>query len=184
MHDISISYNKYKFLGNEFLTWLWYLIENDINIKSMAEDELAKAEIECNAIVFEIGNCIALENSLGDESVEKISIKGDDAGLEEGKTALKKGAVVTDMNLALRIDDNEWRFNIKGESMEITSLKTPVAGKIENEDDTEGAVLEKVFLYNRVFEIIDILFYIFIKKRLSKQWKTVDITGIRAWVEL
>lgn len=184
MKDISISYNKYKFLGNEFLTWLWYLIENDINIKKMVESELEKAGVECNSVVFEIGNCIALENSPGDESVEKISIKGDDAGLEEGKTALKKGAVVTDMNLIMHIDDNEWRFNIKGESMEITSLKTPVAGKVEGEEDTEGAVLEKVFLYNRLFEVIDILFHNFIKKRISEDWKKVDITDIREWAEL
>ncbi|MBF0209655.1 MAG: hypothetical protein HQK64_09975 [Desulfamplus sp.] len=183
MYDISVSYNKYKFLGNEFLTWLWYLIENDINIKKMAEAQLDQAQIECNSIVFEIGNCIALENSLGDDSIEKISIKGDDAGLEEGKTALKKGAVVTDMNLVLRVDDNEWRFNLKGESLELTSLKTPVTGKVTGEDDTEGAVLEKVFLYNMVFEVIDILFYIFIKKRASNEWKTVDISEIQEWVE-
>lgn len=177
MRDISVTYNKYKFLGNEFLTWLWYLIENDINIKDMTQ-------VECNTLRFEMGNCMALENSLGEESTEKISIKGDDAGLEEGRTALKKGAVVTDMNLSLKIDENEWKFNIKGESMDITSLKTPASGKVENEDDIEGAVLEKIYLYNTVFEVIDTLFHNFIKKRISETWKTVDIPAIREWVEL
>ncbi|MBF0574239.1 MAG: hypothetical protein HQK69_10880 [Desulfamplus sp.] len=184
MNDISVSYNKYKFLGNEFLTWLWYLIENDINIRKIAESEFKKAGIECESIVFEIGNCIALENALGDDSVEKISIKGDAPGLEEGKTALKKGAVVTDMNLVLHVDEDEWKFNIKGESMEITSLKIPVSGKVEGDDDIEGAVLEKVFLYNKIFEIVDTLFHFFIKKRVSKEWKTVDINGMKEWVEL
>jgi len=177
MHDISVTYNKYKFLGNEFLTWLWYLIENDINIKDMTT-------IECNSLRFEMGNCMALENSLGDESSEKISIKGDDAGLEEGRTALKKGAVVTDMNLSLKIDENEWKFNIKGESMDITSLKTPASGRVESEEDLEGAVLEKIYLYNTLFEVIDTLFYNFVKKRISETWKTVDIPAIREWVEL
>jgi len=27
--DVSVSYNRYKFLGHEFLTWLWFAIEND-----------------------------------------------------------------------------------------------------------------------------------------------------------
>ncbi|MBF0203128.1 MAG: hypothetical protein HQK67_02190 [Desulfamplus sp.] len=58
------------------------------------------------------------------------------------------------------------------------------AGKIENEDDVEGAVLEKIFLYNRVFEVIDTLFYNFIKKRISKTWKTIDIAAINEWIEL
>ena len=74
MLDIAVAYNKYKFLGNEFLTWLWYVIENEISI-----NELTK--IKDKQIVLKIGNSIVLENSLGDDAKEKISIKGDDAGL-------------------------------------------------------------------------------------------------------
>lgn len=29
MLDVSVSYDRYKFLGYEFLTWLWFLIEKD-----------------------------------------------------------------------------------------------------------------------------------------------------------
>ena len=29
MLDIAVAYNRYKFLGNEFLTWLWFMIETD-----------------------------------------------------------------------------------------------------------------------------------------------------------
>ena len=94
MLDIAVAYNKYKFLGNEFLTWLWYVIENEISI-----NELTK--IKDKQIVLKIGNSIVLENSLGDDAKEKISIKGDDAGLEEGTMALKKGGVVTEINLKI-----------------------------------------------------------------------------------
>lgn len=181
MLDITVSYDKYKFLGNEFLTWLWYLIEIDANIKDIIKD---MTQMECSSLVFEIGNCVALENSLGDDSVEKVSIRGDDAGLEEGRTALKKGGVITDINLVMYMDDNEWKFSIKGESMNITSLKSPAAAKVENEDEMEGAVLEKIYLCNTVFEVIDTLFRIFIKKRISEEWKTVYIPAIREWAAL
>ncbi len=177
MLDIAVSYNKYKFLGDEFLTWVWYLVENNINIKTMVD-------MECNKISLELGNSIVLENSLGDESSEKISIKGDDAGLEEGTTALRKGAVVTDINLILIVDESEWRFSIKGESMNITSLKTPATGNIESQDDIEGAVLEKIELYAIPFKIIDSLFDNFIKKRVSDQWKDVEIPAMRQWIAL
>lgn len=177
MLDIAVSYNKYKFLGDEFLTWIWYLVENNINIKTMTA-------MECNTISLELGNSIVLENSLGDASSEKISIKGDDAGLEEGTTALRKGAVVTDMNLILTIDENQWRFSIKGESMNITGLKTPATGNIENQDDIEGAVLEKIELYYIPFRVIDSLFDNFIKKRVSDQWKDIEIPAMREWIAL
>ena len=177
MLDIAVSYNKYKFLGDEFLTWVWYLVENDIDIKNMVD-------VECNKISLELGNSIVLENSLGNESSEKISIKGDDAGLEEGTTALRKGAVVTDMNLILTVNENEWRFSIKGESMNITNLKTPATANIESQDDIEGAVLEKIELYSIPFKVIDTLFDNFIKKRVSDQWKNIEIPAMRQWIAL
>ncbi|MFO7885266.1 MAG: hypothetical protein R6U68_10615 [Desulfobacteraceae bacterium] len=177
MLDISISYDKYKFLGNEFLTWLWYVIENNINISELIENKTEN-------IIFETGNSIVLENSLGDDSTEKISIKGDDAGLEEGATALKKGAVVTDINLVMKIDQNEFKFTIKGESMNITGLKTPSAGKIDKDDSIEGALLEKAYLCSSVFQIIDKLFIVFIKKRISEDWKNSELVKIRNWVKL
>jgi hypothetical protein len=177
MLDIAVSYDKYQFLGNEFLTWLWYLIETDADFRSLSQTE-------CASLQFEVGNAITLENSLGEESVEKISIRGDDAGLEEGRYALKKGAVLTDINLIMRKDENEWRFNIRGESMNITALKTPATERVESEDEIEGAVLEKIYLYEAVFEVIDTLFHCFIKKRISETWQTVDIPAIRQWVSL
>lgn len=177
MLDIAVAYNKYKFLGNEFLTWLWYVVENDISISELTG-------IKDKKITMEIGNSIVLENALGDDSKEKISIKGDHAGLEEGTTALKKGAVVTDINLILRIDDGEYRFTIKGESMNITGLKTPAAGKMEQEDQIEGAILEKTYLCNSLLEIIDTLYIAYIKKRISDTWTNQELPAMREWIKL
>lgn len=175
MLDIAVAYNKYNYLGNEFLTWLWYVIENDIDLSELAG--LKDKKLTCD-----IGNSLVLENSLGDNSREKISIKGDDAGLEEGTTALQKGALVTELNLILTIEDNEFRFTIKGESMNISGLKTPQAGNTETSDEVEGAVLEKQFLLSMVFNVIDTLFQKFVTKRGTEEWKTTDIQRIRSWI--
>ncbi len=174
MLDIATGYNKYKFLGNDFLTWLWYLIENDIKIKELINSEY-------NIITFQIGNSIVLENSLGDKLKEKISIKGDEAGLEEGKTALKKGAVVTSINLILEIDNEEYKFSIKGESLNITGFKTP-SFKTENNEEIEGAILEKAFFCEKIYTFIDTLFSKFIEKRSTNAFKDKDIHEIRKWI--
>jgi len=42
--------------------------------------------------------------------VETVTIKGDDAGLEEGLLALRKGAVVSEINLAYKSGEQEWSF--------------------------------------------------------------------------
>ncbi|WP_320043411.1 hypothetical protein [uncultured Desulfobacter sp.] len=175
MLDIATAYNKYGFLGNEFLTWIWYLVETEQDITALSNSE--------NPVTFEIGNSISLENNLGDKSKEKITIKGDQAGLEEGTTALKKGAWVTDMNLICRIGEEEYKFSIKGESFNITGLKPPAIDTSASEDEIEGLVIEKTFLIMKVINVIDTLFLKFIEKRISETWQTSDLKAIRDWIQ-
>ena len=172
MLDIAVAYNRFKFLGDEFLTWLWFTIENDPDsLKNLSPELLS----------LEIGNRIVLENRRH-QTVESITIKGDYANLEEGILALRKGAVVIELNLCLKSGDQEWRFTIKGESLNLSSFKTPFAGPIETAEDVEGAVLEKVYLYDRAIQLVDNLFKNFIKVRVSSQWETDVIPLIRTWI--
>lgn len=172
MLDVSVSYNRYKFLGYEFLTWLWFAIEKD-------QDNIRKLEQEITSL--EIGNRIVLENRKKD-AVESITIKGDDAGLEEGILALKKGAGVTEINLSYKAGDQEWRFTIKAESLNILSLKPPYTGPIESQEDLEGAVLEKIYLYDRAIQLTDNLFKQFIKLRVSDDWNKKIVSRVKKWI--
>ncbi|MFH2011970.1 MAG: hypothetical protein ABIJ37_04580 [Pseudomonadota bacterium] len=172
MLDISIAYNRYKFLGYEFLTWLWYLIE---------KEQRTINEIVKEPIFLEIGNRIVLEN-LRKEVLESVTIRGDDAGLEEGIMALRKGAVVTEINLIYKDNDFESNFTIKGESLDISGLRVPKPGYVESRKDLEGAVIEKAYLCNRVLQLIDNLFKQFIRLRNSKDWVSKVVPHIRQWI--
>jgi hypothetical protein len=172
MLDVAIAYNRYRFLGNEFLTWLWYTLEN-------RSAQLAKIDADLSAL--EIGNRMVLENRRS-EGVETITIKGDDAGLEEGLLALRKGALVTEMNLIYRSGDNTWQFNIKGESLNLSSFKTPETAGTQTKEDIEGAVLEKIFLYEKVILFIEGAFRHFVRLRISENWDKNNITHIKQWI--
>lgn len=172
MLDISFAYSRYKFLGNEFLTWLWFIIEQD-------SEKLE--QIEKDLVFLHIGNRIVLANKIND-AVETITILGDDAGLEEGILSLGKGAVVTEINLLYKSGDNEWRFTIKGESMNISNLKIPETAIVESSEDIEGMVLEKAYLYEKVTKLIDNLFNEFIKLRVSGKWSESIVPEIRKWI--
>ena len=174
MLDIATAYNKYKFLGNDFLTWIWFLIETDQDITSLLDSK--------DKVILEVGNSIVLENKLGDKSKEKISIKGDQAGLEEGTTALKKGAFVTQLNLLCKINDDEYKFTIKGESLNLTSLKTPKIDLSKEEDEIEGLVLEKSFFCFKIFEVIDTLFLKYIDKRTKDESNSKGLQDIKTWI--
>ena len=172
MLDVAIAYNRYRFLGNEFLTWLWYTLENR---------SAQLLEIDPDLSTLEIGNRMVLENRRS-EGLETITIKGDDAGLEEGLLALKKGALVTEMNLIYRSGDNTWQFNLKGESLNISSFKTPETAVTQTKEDIEGAVLEKIFLYEKVILFIEGAFRHFVRLRIKKDWEKKMITQMKQWI--
>ncbi len=169
MLDASISYYRFAFLGCEFLTWVWYSVSSsDMNKFLKKGDSL------------EIGNKIVLERKLHD-SFEKITIKGKDADLEEGIISLKKGAVVKEINLLYKSGEKEWFFTVTGENLSLSNIKTPDIGFIETKKDIDGFATEKIFLFNVICFLIDDLFKIFIKLRVSDKWPPV-ISDIKKWI--
>ncbi len=172
MLDIAVAYNRYTFLGYEFLTWLWFVVERDHDLPAALEPDLT---------TLAIGNRVVLENRI-QEAVESITIKGDDAGLEEGLLALRKGAVVTELNLVYKIGEQEWRLTVKGKSFNIANLKTPETGAIETREDIEGFLLEKAYLYEKAVGLIDRLYQGFIRSRLSADWNERVLPRIKQWI--
>jgi hypothetical protein len=172
MLDVSVSYNRYKFLGYEYLTWLWFVID---------QDQAKIARLEPGPVSIEIGNRIVFENKKRDV-VESITIKGDDAGLEEGMVALRKGALVTELNLLLKADEQQWQFTLKGESLHFVSFKNTPTGPVESREDLEGAVLEKAYLCEKAIECMDKLFKQFITLRVSEDWSKKFVPRVRKWM--
>jgi hypothetical protein len=66
--------------------------------------------------------------------------------------------------------------------MNISSLKTPETAHLENKEDMEGAILEKIFLYQYITDIIDYLFQKFVHLRTSDQWQREALPNIVKWI--
>ncbi len=171
MLDIAVAYNRYRFLGNQFLTWIWFIIENDPHSIQQCDPELAG---------LEVGNRMVLENRLANGK-ETISIKGDAAGLEEGLLALNKGAEVTEINLIYKSGASQWQFSIKGESLNFSGLKLPESGSMESADDLEAVVLDKLYLYEKPCILVEKLYGHYLKLRLSDQWQHRTLSEIKKW---
>ena len=173
MIDVATAYNRYKFLGEEFLTWLWYVIENNQNLIK---------DFDRDFVGLEIGDRIVFENRRK-ESPERITIKGEGAGLEEGILALKNGALVTELNMIYRSAELVWQFTLKGESLNISSLTIPNTELPQSDEDLEGFVLEKLFFYDKLLKFLKNLFARFVKLRISNDWQSKDIAAIRNWIQ-
>lgn len=171
MMDVAVAYNRFKFLGEEFLTWLWFVIEKDPVILKKADPDLTS---------LEIGNRIVLEKR-HKRSVERITIKGENAGLEEAMLALQKGALVAELNLVYRSGEQKWQFTIKAESLNLSSFKIPKTAAPESPEEMEGFILEKIFLYDKILQFLDKLYKTFIKYRVATRWQKRDISLIKNW---
>ncbi|MBW1890888.1 MAG: hypothetical protein JRI93_10265 [Deltaproteobacteria bacterium] len=171
MLDIATAYNRYKFLGYEFLTWLWFAIERNPGLLKSENGDFG---------AINVGNRIVLENFTRDKT-ESITIKGDDPNLDAALLSLKNGALVTEINLVFKSNDHEWQFTLKGESFSITNLKTPQRGPVDTIEDTEGAVLEQAYLLDQLLQYQDSLFKTFIHLRVSPEWQTKSIPELKSW---
>ncbi|MGD8522777.1 MAG: hypothetical protein PVF56_16635 [Desulfobacterales bacterium] len=172
MLDVAVAYNRYKFLGEEFLTWLWFQIDTNQPFFKTFDHEITS---------FHIGKRIVLENRKT-ETLERITIKGDDAGFEEGILALRKGALVTELNLALHANNQEWKFTIKGESLNLSSVTTPKTGQPETTEDLEGFVIEKAYHYDKIINFLGKTYSNYINLRISDSWKKRGADQIREWI--
>jgi hypothetical protein len=172
MLDVSVTYNRFKFLGHQYLTWLWHIIDT-----GMYRDFFDTKE----KIILTVGNRIVLENRRF-KDIETVTISGDLADLTEGKVALKKGALVSEMNIKIEKDGQPWALTLKGESLSFVNLKTPVVGQSQIPEDLDGAVLEKIYLFETAIQIMDTVYRSFIKQRLGNDWEG-KITGrIKKWI--
>lgn len=170
MLDLSLAYHKYSFLGCDFLLWLWF-----------CTSESGSYNLFNNKSEFiEIGNKIVLERKKNN-SFEKITIKGEEADLEEAMISLKKGAIVKELNLLYKKEDKEWSFTLTGESLNFSNLKIPDIGFIESKKDIEGFVIEKLYLYTSIYSLIDNLYKKYILLRISDDWKKLSI-DVKKWI--
>ena len=103
--------------------------------------------------------------------------------MEEGILTLKKGALVAEFNLVYKSAELSWQFWLKGESLNFSGLNMPDTGAPESEEDLEGAVLEKIYLYEKLVKVFENIYNHFIKLRLSDTWNTKTIPEIGTWIK-
>ena len=176
MHlDIATAYNKYQFLGYEFLLWLWYASENEADVISRF------AGVD-HPIEVTVGNSITIEIQ-GAGYPEKLTIKGEDAGFEEAFLAIDKGGSIVQTNLIFKINDQEFHFDFKGDDFSVRNLKCqPATTAPTAADEIEGALLEKWFLNSLVFNSLDLLYDHFITIRLANGLGKDLVSKINHWV--
>ena len=164
-----------RFLGQEFLTWLWYKSDErggTIFLPS-AGDIL---------LVFE--KHLLLEYGEG-ESFEKLICQGLQAELQEARTGLAMGKKLEQARILLRRGDYEWKFTLKGSMLEYRSVRLPkTMSQAEESEDAaavEAKLLDRIGLIDELVRTIDELFRMFLVLRTGSDWPR-ELGHIREWI--
>ena len=173
MLDLSVSYNRYKFLGREFLTWLLFGMENDPSMVALSGEFKG---------ILAVGNRIVFENNRNDR-VEQVIIKGEDADLSEGMLALRKGALVSELSVVYTQGEHQWSFQLKGESLAPSGIVPPQPAVVETSEDVEGAVFDRMAMLERAANAIDALYARFMGFRIGSEWTMTVVPAMKDWIK-
>lgn len=163
-----------RFLGQEFLTWLWFKSDE----RGGSIDVPTHGDIQ---VLFE--RHLLLEYADGD-LLEKVICQGPQAELQEARTGLAVGKKLEQARMIVRLGDHEWRLTIKGSMLEYRSVRPPkTMSQSEESNDPaaqEGLLLDRIGLFETLARILDDLFRMYLEVRVSADWPA-ELEHIRAW---
>lgn len=173
--DLVDLIEEKRFLGQEFLTWLWYKSE---------ERGGAIALPTTGDVVVYFEQHMLLESGEG-ESHEKVICQGQQSELKEAKTGLAMGKKLEQGRLRLTRDDHEWRLSLSGGLMQFRSVRVPKTlnqgEEAGDEAGREGQLLDRIGLLETAIRTVDELFRLYLSIRLSPEWPT-EKDRISSWI--
>lgn len=165
--DIINRINSTRYLGREFLTWLWFRSSAQNGIFEMSDGPL---EVWFDAkLTLEAGGDVKESNVVKAENPTETS---------EAHAALLTGKLVSDARLRLVSGQKQWTVSIKGDTMALSGIKIPAL--LSREDDDQ--LYERFMLIEEVEDTIAGLYQQFMELRLDDDAWRPEVQAIRAWV--
>ena len=174
--DLVDLITEKRFIGQEFLTWLWW----------KSEERGGSVELEGQGdivVVFE--KHMLLEYGEADYN-ERLVCSGLQTELKEARTGLRTGKKLEQARLQIIKDEMEYNLTLGATSFEFRNVKLPKTEGADASTDSadaemEGAVLERIYLFEELVKIVNDLLLMFVEARTSETWSE-ELARIRTWV--
>lgn len=165
-----------RFVGQEFLTWLWWKSEErggSIEVPGFGDI----------SVVFE--KHMLLEYGEG-ESSEKLICSGLQTELQEARTGLQVGKKLEQARLKITKSDQEYNFTLAAALMEFRNVKLPKTAGTEGEENAspeeiEGMILERIYFFEELIRTVNDLFRMFLEIRTGSEW-IEELQKVRTWI--
>ncbi|MDO5674317.1 MAG: hypothetical protein Q4G66_05290 [bacterium] len=174
--DLVDLITEKRFLGQEFLTWLWYKSEERGGSVNLPE----RGDV---TVIFE--KHMLLEYGDGEER-EKVICRGLQTELKEARAGLSLAKKPEQARLRLSWNDHEFGVTLTAALFEFRNIRLPKTVDRSDEGDgpehLEARLLERIALFELLSSLVLDLFAVFIDLRASPQKWPQELTRIRAWI--
>lgn len=160
-------------LGQEFLTWLWFASETTSGLFRTKEGEAFSVTVEQK---------VSVQGGEG-EAKETAVCSGPMAELREARLGLRTGKKVNKAKVRVEKDEVSWQVLLDAANFTLQGLKTPkVEMKLEEGEDPDSRILEKIYLLEKCTDFLDTVFTRFLALRFGPQWPE-EAAHLRKWLE-
>lgn len=156
----------HRFLGHEFLAWLWYRGQTGDGVFDIQNR---------GQIIATIEGSIALRCPCDVSGTTTIRCDAP-AVAAESRAGLRIGKLPTRMGLLLASSTDDWSFTLDAERLTVSSLKIAPP----DEKDQRAALEYRFELIRDVLVVLDGLLETFLRIRLESEWEA-ELTGMRRW---
>jgi hypothetical protein len=156
------------FLGNEFLLWLWYVLDADEDTITLADGSRVTAML---------ARSLVLECPRGQTGRESISSEGP-ARLPEARRAIQGGKLPRKAGLTLARQDRQYELTLQAETLAVTGARLPAPEEAEERARLE----ERVTLLWHLLETVDLLYDAFGRVRLGENWPK-ELAKMQKWLQ-
>jgi hypothetical protein len=166
--DLVDRVESTRFLGGEFLLWLWF--SRDVADGQIAVEGLGTIEVSLESQVT-LGDPIAEQ--------ERVAIRGADPfGTPEAEQALCQGKLPRKIGLRLTFQDSEWVLALDATTLGCSGVKLP-ALLTEGEEEH---FFERMRLLEQMHDLIGAIYAQFLGIRLSAEWESTLVPALVSWV--
>ena len=156
------------FLGNEYLLWLWYVL--DAESDSIALGDGSEASVL-------LTRTLVLECPRGQTGRESISSDGP-TRLPESRRAVQSGKLPRKVGLIVARQEQQYELTLQAETMAVSGARLPPP-----EADGERARLEeRVTQLRHLLETLDLTYDAFSRRRASDAWPK-ELARMQKWLQ-
>ena len=145
-----------NYLGNEFLLWLWFVLETDSDAVLLADGSVVSVML-ARTLVLDCPREVSGNETIRSDNPTK---------LPEARRAIQAGKLPRQAGMILVRHDQQYELTLQAETLAVSGAKLPT---VEERDDRLRKE-ERIGQVRHLIETVDLLFDAFLKRRLSADW--------------